>query len=208
MSKVKQLNNNNGLIQITYEQSTHKTIESYISDIIETLKIFPIDQIVKVFDTIEEARINGNRVFIFGNGGSAATASHFVCDLSKGALRSDRPRMKVFSLTDSIPLLTAWANDNMYRNTFAEEVESLVERNDIVIAISGSGNSWNVVNGLKLARAKGAKTIGFTGFDGGDIKDLVDIAVIVPSENMEQIEDLHLLIAHIITTCLRTVSVE
>jgi len=178
-------------------------IRKYISEIGDTLDKLPIDSIAQVVDLLEEARLKGKRIFIFGNGGSAATASHFAADLSKGAICKGKPRLKAFALTDNVPLLTAWANDTTYDNIFAEQLENLVEPGDIVIGISGSGNSPNVLNGVKVAKAEGATTIGFIGFDGGKVKELVDIAVIVPSHNMEQVEDIHLLLEHVITTCLR-----
>jgi D-sedoheptulose 7-phosphate isomerase len=179
------------------------TIRRYISDINIALEGLPVDKITEAIDLLGKARLKGKRVFIFGNGGSAATASHFASDLSKGAICQGKPRIKAFALTDNIPLLTAWANDTSYENIFAEQLENVVEPGDVVIGISSSGNSPNVLKGIKVARARGATTIGFIGFDGGKLRDLVDIAVIVPSHNMEQVEDIHLLLEHVITTCLR-----
>jgi D-sedoheptulose 7-phosphate isomerase len=180
-----------------------ETIKDYISQVADTLSKLPVDQIAGVVDVLSEARDRGSRIFIFGNGGSAATASHFAADLAKGAIHRGKPRFKAFALTDNVPLLSAWANDTDYGNIFSEQLESFVEANDIAIAISGSGNSPNVLNGAEVAKAKGATTIGFIGFDGGRLKDLVDIALVVPSHNMEQVEDIHLLLEHVITTCLR-----
>jgi len=180
-----------------------ETIKDYISQVTDTLSKLPVDQIAGVVEALGEARDRGSRIFIFGNGGSAATASHFACDLDKGAIHRGKPRFKAFALTDNVPLLSAWANDTDYGNIFSEQLESFVEANDIAIAISGSGNSPNVLNGVKTATAKGATTIGFIGFDGGRLRDLVDIALVVPSHNMEQVEDIHLLLEHMITTCLR-----
>ena len=111
--------------------------------------------------------------------------------------------MSAIDLTNKISLLEAWANDTCYENMFAEQLENFVETGDIVIGISGSRNSANVLNGLRVAKAKGATTIGFIGIGGGKLKELVDIAVVVPSHNMEQVEDSHLLFGHVITTCLR-----
>jgi len=184
-------------------QKGPETIKKYISEVSATLERLPIDKIAQVVDLLEEARLKRKRVSIFGNGGSAATASHFVADLSKGAICKAKPRLKAFALTDNVPLLTAWANDTSYESIFAEQLENTVEPGDIAIGISGSGNSQNVLNGVKVAKAKGATTIGFIGFDGGKLKELVDIAIIVPSHNMEQVEDIHLLLGHVITTCLR-----
>lgn len=183
-------------------QKIPETIRKYISEVSATLEGLPIENIAQVVKLLEEARLKAKRVFIFGNGGSAATASHFAADLSKGTISQGKPRIKAFALTDNIPLLTAWANDTAYENVFAEQLENFIERGDVAIGISGSGNSPNVLNGIKVARTKGATTIGFIGFDGGKLKEFVDIAIIVPNHNMKQVEDTHLLLEHVITTCL------
>lgn len=180
-------------------------IAKYISGVSVTLEKLPVEKIVEVIDLLEKARLEGNKVFIFGNGGSAATASHFASDLSKGAIRKGKPRINAFALTDNTPVLTAWANDTSYENVFAEQLENCVDSGDVVIGISGSGNSLNVLKAMNVAKAKRASTVGFIGFDGGKLKSLVDIAIIVPSHNMEQVEDIHLLLEHVITTCLREV---
>ena len=184
-------------------QENRQIIKTYLSEVGATLGELPVDITAQVIELIEMARAEGKRIFTFGNGGSAATASHFASDLSKGAISPGKPRIRAFALTDNLPLLSAWANDTAYENIFAEQLENLVEGGDIAIAISGSGNSQNVLNGVKVAKAKGASAIGFIGFDGGKLKSLVDLAVVVPSDNMEQVEDIHLLLGHIITTCLR-----
>jgi D-sedoheptulose 7-phosphate isomerase len=183
--------------------SVHESINSYISEVRETLAKLPADGIARIVRMLDEARLKGKEVFIFGNGGSAATASHFACDLAKGTICEGKPRIKAFALNDNVPLISAWANDSAYEKIFAEPLENYIERGDIAIAISGSGNSPNVLNGVKAARRKGAITIGITGFEGGKLKELVDVAVVVPSNSMEQIEDIHLLIEHIVATCLR-----
>ncbi len=184
-------------------QKDIKIIKNYLSEISATLAKLPVEGITQVVELLEQARANRKRVYIFGNGGSAATASHFASDLAKGAICKGKPRIKAFALTDNVPLLSAWANDTAYENIFAEQLENFIEMGDIAIGISGSGNSQNVLNGVKVAKVKGATTIGFIGFDGGELKDLVDIAIVVPNHNMEQVEDIHLLLEHVITTCLR-----
>jgi len=181
-------------------------IKKYLSAVSATLAKLPVEGIAQLVELLEQARVNRKRVYTFGNGGSAATASHFASDLSKGAISKGKPRIKAFALTDNVPLLSAWANDTAYENVFAEQLENFIEMGDIAIGISGSGNSQNVLNGVKVAKAKGATTIGFIGFDGGKLKDLVDLAIIVPNHNMEQVEDIHLLMEHVITTCLRNSS--
>ncbi len=178
-------------------------INNYLDEVSATLTRLPLDTIAQVVDVLEKARKKRRSIFLFGNGGSAATASHFASDLAKGAICPGKPRVKAFALTDHIPLVSAWANDSDYGNIFDEQLRTFIEAGDIAIAISGSGNSANVLNGVKAARAKGALTIGFIGFDGGKLKEIVDIAVVVPIHNMEQTEDIHLLFCHVITTCMR-----
>ena len=185
------------------ERGTVSAIRTYLFDMALTLDKLPVDRIIRVVEVLNDARGKGKRVFTFGNGGSAATASHIACDLAKGAAGNDRPGLRAFSLNDSIPLTTAWANDTDYENIFSARIVGITDPGDVVIAISGSGNSPNVLNGVKAARIRGATTIGFSGFDGGRLPSLVDIAIVVNNHVMEQVEDVHLLLGHIITTCLR-----
>ncbi|MFC1947580.1 SIS domain-containing protein [Chloroflexota bacterium] len=184
-------------------KTTKDKIKKYISDFDALLEKLPVEDIDRVVSLLEQTREGRSQVFIFGNGGSAATASHFACDLSKGTISEGKQRIKAFALTDNVHLLTAWANDTSYDMVFAEQINNYVEPGDVVIAISGSGNSPNVLNGINVAREKGATTIGFIGFSGGKLKELVDIHVIAPIDNMEQAEDIHLLFEHIISACLR-----
>src|SRR5918911_5675303 len=144
------------------------------------------------------------RAFVFGNGGSAATASHIACDLSKNTVADGIPHLRCFSLTDNTPLLTALANDLGYEAIFAEQLrEAHVQAGDLVIAISGSGNSPNVLAGVSVAAAAGARTVGMTGFRGGQLAPLVDVALVVPRTCMEIVEDVHLIVSHTITTTVR-----
>jgi len=136
-------------------------------------------------------------VYTFGNGGSAALASHLACDLGKGtAYCNGGKRLRVLALTDNLPTLTAWANDAGYEDVFSEQLRNFVRAQDVAFAISGSGNSKNVLNALHVARESGAATVGITGFEGGQMKALCDICAIVPSNNMQIIEDVHLAMAH------------
>ena len=183
--------------------NSSQIIKNYINEISTTLAKLPVESIEQVVQVLEAARIQKKRVFLFGNGGSAATASHFACDLAKGATADGKPRLRAISLTDNIPLLSAWANDASYEDIFTQQLEGLVEPGDVVIGISGSGRSANVINALRLARSAGAVTIGLTGFDGSELKDMVDLCITVPNNSMEQVEDIHLILEHIITTCLR-----
>lgn len=161
------------------------------------------DRVEAVIATLERARLEGRRVFLFGNGGSASTASHFACDLGKGTIQLDRPRFKVIALNDNMPTFSAYANDMGYETVFAEPLLSLAERGDIAIGFSGSGNSANVLRAMEAAHQIGVATIGFTGFEGGKLKDRVELHVNVPSSVMGQIEDVHLALTHAICEMLK-----
>lgn len=144
-------------------------------------------------------------IFLFGNGGSAALASHFACDLGKGTIieGNSQRRFRVLALADNVPLITAWANDSGYENVFAEQLKNFVQTGDIAFAISGSGNSPNVLRALEVGRDAGAINIGLTGFQGGAMKELCNPCIVIPSDNMQIIEDLHLSVAHAIFSTVR-----
>lgn len=184
----------------------HQILSRYIEQVRATIAGLDIEKIERIVGVLQEARKERKRIFILGNGGSAATASHFACDLNKGAICSGQPRFRAVALTDCLPLLLAWANDTSYGDIFSQQLENHVEPGDVVIGISGSGNSMNVVNALKLANLRGATTIALTGFDGGKVKDIAHICLIVHNNTMEQVEDVHLMLEHAITTCLRVIS--
>lgn len=177
-------------------------LEQYFYQVSSVLQKLPLEDITAVVRILEQARENGRRVFLFGNGGSAATASHFACDLGKGTVREGRPRFKVIVLNDNVPTLTAYANDVGYEVVFAEPLASLGEPGDVVIGISGSGNSPNVLRAMDVARQRGMTTIGITGYQGGKLKERVDVCVVVPSDSMQQIEDVHLVILHAVFLAL------
>ena len=162
----------------------------------------PYQAMDRAISEILSAYERGASIFTFGNGGSAALASHFACDLGKGTLSSHngQKRFRVISLADNIPLITAWANDHGYEHVFAKQLENLIESGDLVFAISGSGNSSNVLRALQVARTHRARTIGLTGFEGGKMKSLCDVCVILPSDNMQIIEDFHLSVTHAISS--------
>jgi len=178
-------------------------LEDYYWEVTQALVNMPLAPLGEVVVVLAEARDNGKRVYTFGNGGSAATASHFASDLNKGATRKDKPRFRAACLCDNTPVLTAWANDTLYEAVFIEQLKNMLDEGDVVVGISGSGNSDNVLDAVKYASTKGAKSIGLTGFDGGELKDLADIAVVVDSQCMEVIEDVHLVICHSVAVCLR-----
>lgn len=152
-----------------------------------------------VVGAIMKAYHDGKHIFIMGNGGSAATASHFACDLSKTASVDGKPRLKAISFTDNAPLMTAISNDISYASVFKEQLVNFLDPGDLVICISASGNSPNVLEAAKFARAKGAQVIGFVGCDGGKLKGLSDISICFCCRDYGQLEDVHLVLAHLIT---------
>ena len=150
-----------------------------------------------------EARSSDSLIITMGNGGSASTASHFTADLLKTAIMKDQKRFRALCLTDNIPVMTAWSNDISYDEIFKEQLRNFVKKNDIIIAFSGSGTSNNVVKSLELAKEHGAYLIGFTGISGGDFTNICDICIKIPSSNMLTIESFHLMLCHVITSCIR-----
>jgi D-sedoheptulose 7-phosphate isomerase len=176
---------------------------SYFDLLSEIIRALPFEQVDKVAELLFLAYERQGTVFIFGNGGSAALASHFACDLGKGTVNGGNKRFKVLALTDNVPLMTAWANDSHFENIFAEQLANFAKGNDVAFAISASGNSPNVLKALSFAARAGLTTIGLTGFSGGRMLSLCNAAIIVPCDNMQIIEDLHLCVAHSVFTCVR-----
>jgi D-sedoheptulose 7-phosphate isomerase len=171
--------------------------KQYFEELQRIIGSFPKDGIDQIADRLVVAYDAGRMVFLCGNGGSAALASHFACDLGKGtAYCNGGKRFRVLALTDNLPTLTAWANDSSYEDVFSEQLKNFVQPHDVVFAISGSGNSKNVLNALQVAREAGAAAVGVSGYEGGAMKSLCDLCVVVPSNDMQIIEDLHLAIAH------------
>jgi D-sedoheptulose 7-phosphate isomerase len=177
---------------------------SYFYSVSQALEKLPLMAIERVSQMLLSAYEHRRTVFLFGNGGSAALASHFACDLGKGTVNSSRKRFQVVALTDNVPIMTAWANDCHYEDIFSEQLLNLARSHDVAFAISGSGNSPNVLKALTTAREEGLLTIGLTGFSGGKMKELCDACIIIPSDNMQIIEDLHLCVAHSLFTSVRS----
>lgn len=141
----------------------------------------------------------GHAILTCGNGGSASTASHFVCDLTKATRHADRRPVRALCLNDNLAALTAWSNDATYHQALAEQLRSLGQAGDALVCISGSGNSPNVLQAAALAKQAKILTVALTGQGGGQLKDMADIAIIVPSQDMAAIEDVHLAICHALT---------
>ena len=178
-------------------------IQDYLSTLQLTMDQLPRQLIADVIDILQQARVKGSQVFILGNGGSASTASHFACDLAKNTRKESLPHFRVISLTDNMAMFSALANDEGYENVFSEQLVGLIRPGDIVIAISASGNSKNVIKAAKVAHRYEATVIAFTGFDGGRLGPMADINIHVNSNIIEHVEDIHLMLEHLIVKSIK-----
>jgi D-sedoheptulose 7-phosphate isomerase len=186
----------------------HNFIDSYLRDLRETLSNLSLDDIAEVTHVLFTAWSEEKMVFICGNGGSSATASHMANDLNKFTIVPNMGRFKALALTDNVPLMTAWGNDAEYATIFAEQMLNFIKAGDILIVISCSGNSSNILHTVRVARERGAVIIGFTGHQGGQLVNLVDYCVRVPNELIGPQEDVHLILNHVIVSTLRQLIVD
>lgn len=178
-------------------------IVAYWHELAGVLSTMPAGPLAQAADILLDCRERGGTVFVLGNGGSAATASHFACDLAKGTRTEGIAPFRVMPLTDNMPLVTAWANDTSYDRVFAEQLAALVRPGDVVVAISASGNSPNVLAAVELARLSGAITIALTGRTGGRLRPLAHVTIRVPADPIEQVEDVHMMMAHSLCVAIR-----
>lgn len=174
---------------------------SHVRSLLDAIPPFTLERIVDVF---RQARDRGSFIYIAGNGGSAATASHWVNDLGKATKRSGRRPMKVLCLSDNTSWFSALANDEGYERSFAGQLENFAEEGDVLVCISASGNSPNLIRAVEMASTRGVTTVGLLGFDGGALKSLVDVMLCVCTEKgaYEAVEDVHAVTCHAITRCL------
>lgn len=170
-----------------------------IRQALDGISLAPVERLIAL---LIDAAHTGKRVYLVGNGGSAATASHFACDLGKGTRSAAAPHFRVIALTDNVPLITAWANDVAYEDVFAEQLRNLCEPGDILIAISASGMSPNILRAADVARQAGASIVALTGA-GGLLGPSADLWISTPASCIEQIEDLHLIIQHLVCSQVR-----
>jgi D-sedoheptulose 7-phosphate isomerase len=177
--------------------------KQYFASLQEVLARLDFSIVDRMTEAIWENYDKGRTLYVFGNGGSAALASHFACDIGKGTVAAGRKRLRTVALTDNVPLMTALANDLAYKDIFSEQLAGLAEKGDTVLAISGSGNSPNVLRGLEEGRKLGLRTLVLTGFAGGRAKALADLCLTVPSDSMQHIEDAHLCATHAIFHAIR-----
>jgi D-sedoheptulose 7-phosphate isomerase len=185
-------------------QDADQSIKQYFNDLTELIPQLPYAAIRRIVSVFLDAFVEQRTVYVFGNGGSAASASHMMCDINKGASGLGLgKRPKVMALTDNAALISAWANDFGYERIFSEQLKTFVKPRDVAFAISTSGDSPNVLLALETAREYGALTVGMGGCQGGQMKALCDVCAIVPSQNAQLIEDLHHAMIHSIFVAVR-----
>ena len=187
-------------------------VKSYLSEMKGIIEDIPVGDIDRAIELLFEAWRKGGQVFICGNGGSASTATHFACDLSKTTIVGGKRRFKAYCLNDNIPLMSALINDEGFDNLFYEQLKERFQSGDILICISvhgGAGKdraglwSQNLLKAMKYAQEMGGKTIGLSGFDGGPMKEIADACIVVPASSTPQVESFHLALEHLICSCLK-----
>ncbi len=173
-------------------------LQQYKAEVLKALDTIELGQVEEAIGLFRRAREEGRRIFVCGNGGSASTASHFVCDMVKGASYGKPSRFRIMALTDSLPTLTAYSNDVGYECVFVEQLRNFAEPEDVVMAISSSGNSRNVIHAVKYGNSTGCRTIALTGRDGGELGRVAQLNIQVSHPHMGRIEDVHMMVLHMI----------
>ncbi len=181
------------------EGSLKKYVEGYFRRLREIVDSVSTDRVEAMGEILFRAYCHGKQVFVVGNGGSGATASHMACDLGKNTIAPNMRRFRIMSLNDNVPLLTALANDVGYDRVFSEQLVNLIRPGDVLIVLSGSGRSPNIVEAARCAREPAATVVALLGFDGGEARDLADGHVLVPSDDYGLIEDVHMVLIHALT---------
>lgn len=184
-------------------KSAHEIISDYLNGLRFCLDELSEKDIGQIVDIIMKAHADNRKVIFMGNGGSATTASHFARDVSIGTAAEGKPRLRAASLADNVAMITSLANDVDYNSIFKEQLVGQLDKGDVVIGISASGNSPNVLEAIKFARSQGAVTVGLIGFGGGKLKELVDKSIVLSSRDYGQVEDTHLVLDHIVTCLVR-----
>jgi len=172
-------------------------ITAYIEHEINTIRSLDVEAINEALNVLMETYENGNTVFVFGNGGSSATASHFQNDFNKGVSEHTEKKFNFLCLNDNMATLMAVANDIGFEEVFRFQLQGHIKPGDVIMAISGSGNSKNVINAVEYAKEQGCKIIGLTGFGGGKLKQLSDISLHAPVNSMQITEDIHMIFDHL-----------
>jgi len=175
-----------------------ENVDNYLGQLHDAVEALPRERLTELGETLYRTYRNGQQVFTLGNGGSASTASHMAADLAKNTISANMRRFRVLSLNDNQALLTALANDLGYENVFSEQLKNLIRAGDLLVAISASGNSPNVLNAIRYAQRQCAEVVGILGFEGGEAARLADLSIIVPCSHYGVVEDIHLVINHIL----------
>ena len=176
----------------------HSFPSLYKTDLLQAVETIDLAKVGEAIDILRRARDEKRHIFVCGNGGSASTASHFACDMVKGASFGRESRFRIMALTDSLPTITAYSNDVSYDCVFAEQLKNFAQPSDVVIAISGSGNSPNVLRAIEYAGSIGCRTIALTGRDGGKLGPLAELNLQASVPHMGRIEDVHMIVMHMI----------
>src|SRR6516165_290164 len=172
--------------------------ELYKADVLRAIETIELEKVGQAIDILVKAREEDRRIFVCGNGGSASTASHFACDMVKGASFNRASRFRIMALTDSLPTITAYSNDVSYDCVFVEQLKNFAEPGDVVMAISGSGNSPNVLRAIEYANSIGCRTIALSGRNGGKLGPLAELNIQASNPHMGRIEDMHMIVMHMI----------
>jgi D-sedoheptulose 7-phosphate isomerase len=170
----------------------------YLARARQALAAIDVGAVERVVSVLLDAQAGRKQIFVFGNGGSAATASHFACDINKGVSQGLDHRFRMVCLNDNVPTMLAYANDVSYESVFVEQLKNFLDAGDVAVGISGSGNSPNVLRAIEYAKQHGATTVGITGFSGGQLAQLADASVIAPVHDMQHVEDVQTLVTHLI----------
>lgn len=187
-------------------------VKNYLEDLKKIINNISIDDISKTISILDEARKNGKKLFVIGNGGSASTATHFACDLNKYTSIDNQRRFRAISLEDNAALMTALVNDEGWENVYSYQLENLMDDGDFLIAISvhgGTGKdksalwSQNLLKAIKMVQERGGKTVGIVGFDGGVLREICDASITVPINSTPQVEGFHLVLTHLICDTIR-----
>lgn len=179
-----------------------ETARNYLSGLKKAIDNLPLEKIDEIIDLMLKVYDGNRQIFIFGNGGSGGTASHFACDINKGVSLHLKKRFRVICLNDNLPVILAYANDLSYEDIFVEQLKNFLNPSDVVIGISSSGNSANVIKAIQYSNENDATSVAFTGFDGGKLAGIACTSLIVPSNDMQKVEDLHLVLVHMIMQIL------
>ncbi len=178
-------------------------MKAYQKELIDHIEQLNPKEMEGFIQLLLDAYHRDSQVFIVGNGGSAATANHFVCDFGKNAVQGDKRRFRILSLCDNIEKMTALGNDIAFEEIFRQQLINLMRPNDVMIVVSASGNSPDLVRACEYCKEKGGKIVALAGFTGGKIKDFADVSMVVDSKSYERIEDLHLIILHMVVCYMK-----